>query len=116
MYRGRWGMLAWALHRISGLGVLLFLILHIADTALILAGPTWYNRFVAFYRVPVFRVMEVLLAAALLYHALNGLRIIALDLWPQTTRIHERLFWVAGAIFVILFVPAAYFMLRPLWT
>lgn len=107
-------MLAWALHRISGLGVLFFLLLHIADTALILAGPAWYNRFVAFYRAPVIRVMEVLLAAGVLYHALNGIRIVILDFWPQTTLIHKRLFWAAGVIFAVLFVPAAYFMLRPL--
>ena len=116
MYRGRWGMLAWALHRASGLGVLLFLLLHIADTALVLAGPTWYNRFVEFYHAPVIRVLEVLLAAGLLYHGLNGLRIIILDFCPSSTRIHERLLWAAGALFIVLFVPAAYFMLRPLFT
>lgn len=109
-------MLAWALHRISGLGVLFFLLLHIADTALILGGPTWYDRLVQFYRAPMIRVLEVLLAAGVLYHGLNGLRIIILDFWPPSTRIHERLFWAAAALFVVLFVPAAYFMLRPLFT
>ena len=109
-------MLAWALHRVSGLGVLLFLVLHIADTALILAGPEWYNRFVEFYRSPVIRFMEVLLAAAVLYHGLNGLRIIIMDFWPQTTRVQTGLFWAVGVIFVVLFVPAAYFMLRPLFS
>jgi len=109
-------MLAWALHRVSGLGVLFFLLLHIADTALILAGPTWYNRFVGFYHAPVIRGLEVVLAAGVLYHGLNGLRITVLDFWPETARIQERLFWAVGLLFVVLFVPAAYFMLKPLFT
>lgn len=109
-------MLAWILHRVSGLGVLLFLVLHIADTALVLAGPGWYNRFVAFYRAPVIRILEVLLAAGVLYHGLNGLRIIILDFWPQTAPLHARLFWAAGAVFVVTFIPAAFFMLRPLFS
>lgn len=116
MYRGRWGMVAWALHRVSGLGVLVFLMLHIADTAMLLAGPAWYDRLVRFYRAPAIRLLEVLLAAGVLYHALNGLRIVVLDLWPAATRIHERMLWAVGAVFVAVFVPAAYFMLRPLLT
>ena len=109
-------MLAWVLHRVSGLGILLFLVLHIADTALILAGPEWYNRFVEFYSAPAIRFLEVVLAAAVLYHGLNGLRIIILDFWPGATRLQVQLFWAVGVIFVALFVPAAYFMLRPLFS
>ncbi|HEY8486927.1 MAG TPA: succinate dehydrogenase, cytochrome b556 subunit [Limnochordales bacterium] len=116
MYRGGTGMLASALHRISGLGILLFLVLHIADTALVLAGPEWYNRFVEFYRAPAIRYLEVLLAAAVLYHGLNGLRIIIMDFWPSATRFQAALFWAVAVAFVVLFVPAAYLMLRPLFS
>lgn len=115
MYQGREGRLAWALHRVSGLGVVLFLLLHVADTALVLAGPEWYDRFVGFYRAPIIRVLEVLLVAAVLYHGLNGLRITIMDFSPGTTPLQSRLFWAVGAIFAGLFVPVAYFMLRPLF-
>ena len=42
-YRGREGMIAWLLHRASGLGVLLFLALHIVDIFLLAFGPDIFN-------------------------------------------------------------------------
>ena len=114
MSKGRAGWVAWVLHRISGTGLVLFLLLHIADTALVLSGPGWYNRFVSFYRAPVIRVMEVLLAACLLYHALNGIRVTVMELLPRTTPVQRRLLGLVGAAFVVLFAPVALLMLRPL--
>lgn len=115
MIRGQHGRLAWALHRISGIGVAVFLLVHIADTALLLAGPAWYDRFVTFYRAPAIRVLEALLAGAVLFHGLNGLRLVVMDLWPLQTRAHGRLLWVVAALFVIVFAPAAFLILRPLF-
>lgn len=115
MYRGGPGQLAWVLHRITGIGVLVFLFGHIVDTFLMGFGPDVYNEAIALYRLPAVRVLEVLLAAALIFHALNGLRIILFDFWPATTRHHVALFWVGAVLFAALFFPAAYFMLRPLF-
>jgi len=75
MYRGGSGQAAWLLHRLTGLGVLLFLLIHILDTGLVLFGAEVYNKVVKIYTHPLFRVGEVGLAAAVLYHALNGIRI-----------------------------------------
>lgn len=112
MYRGGEGQWAWILHRVTGVGVFLFLLIHIADTALIGWGPELYNRFVALYHHPVFRVGEVLLAGAVLYHALNGIRIIIVDFWEEATVIHRQLFYAEAALFAIIFLPGAYLMLR----
>ena len=59
-YRGRAGQWAWILHRVTGVGVLLFLLVHIVDTAFIGWGPELYNKAMAVYRLSVFRVGEVL--------------------------------------------------------
>ena len=50
-------------------------------------------------------VLEVLLGAALLYHALNGLRIIIMDFWPAMTRYHRQLWYACWVIFVIVGIP-----------
>lgn len=115
MYRGREGMLSWALHRFTGVGVLLFLALHIVDTFLIGFGPEVYDQIIALYKTPFMRVMEVVLGAAVLFHALNGVRIILIDFWPAGTRYQVQMFWAEVVIFVLLFVPTAYIMLSPLF-
>src|SRR3989338_6132219 len=89
-YRGGMGEWSWALHRISGVGVLIFLCLHILDTALIVLGPQAYNAVIALYRHPVFKVLEIGLVAAVLFHALNGVRIILFDFWVDLTRFHRH--------------------------
>lgn len=115
IYRGGEGMLAYYLHRISGIGVFVFLMLHIVDTFLVAFGPDVYNRVIAWYHVPPMRVFQALLIAGVLYHALNGLRIIAIDFWPAGTRYQRAMFWAEVALFLGLYLPAAYLMLRPLW-
>lgn len=116
MYRGREGMLSWMLHRLAGVGVLLFLVLHIVDTFLVGFGPEVYDRVVALYKTPFMRVMEVGLVAAVVYHAVNGIRVILIDFWSGGTRYQRQLFWGEIVLFLALFIPAAYIMLRPLFT
>ncbi len=77
-------------------------------------GPEVYNRFVALYTKPVFRVGEVLLAGAVLYHALNGTHIIIIDFWTESTKFQRQMFYAVAGIFVIIFVPAAIVMLMPI--
>lgn len=115
MYRGGPGQWAWLLQRISGVAVLAFLLLHILDTALITFGPRVYDAVVVLYRHPVFRVGEVVLAAAVLYHALNGIRITLVDFFPEWGIYHRRLLYGVLGLFLLLFVPGAYWMLKPLF-
>jgi succinate dehydrogenase / fumarate reductase cytochrome b subunit len=111
-YRGRAGQWAWIFHRLTGLGVLLFVFLHIVDTSLIGWGPRAYNHAIALYRMTGFRIGEILLVGAVLYHALNGIRIIVMDFWPQTTVIQKQLLYGVLVMFVALYVPAIYFMVH----
>lgn len=114
-YRGREGYWAWLLHRVSGVAIILFLFLHVLDTSLIGFGPAAYETFVSFYRVPLFRVLEVALAGAVLYHGINGLRIILIDFVETATRVQRQLWYVVWASFLVLFLPTAFFMLRPVF-
>ncbi|MBI3011322.1 MAG: succinate dehydrogenase, cytochrome b556 subunit [Candidatus Omnitrophica bacterium] len=113
-YRGGIGHWSWLLHRLTGVGVLLFLCLHILDTSLIALGPQHYNAIMGVYRLPLFRVLEVGLVASVLFHALNGVRIILIDVWVDLTRIHRLLFQIQMACFTLVMMPVAWIMLRPL--
>lgn len=113
-YRDRTGVWAWWLHRITGLGVLLFLCLHIFDTSLMLYGEEAYNRLIkSVYQAWWFQPAEIALGGALLYHALNGLRIILIDFWEYAIRHERRVQQAVGAVFVLIMVPMAAVMLWP---
>ena len=112
VYRGREGQWAYLVHRAAGLGVLLFLGLHIVDIYLVGFGKDVFNNLLFLYKGPLARILEVLLAFGLLFHALNGLRIIVQDFAPAIMRYHKVLFYVECLIFSILFIPAGTFMLR----
>jgi succinate dehydrogenase / fumarate reductase cytochrome b subunit len=107
-------MLAWVLHRVTGLAVLLFLFMHIIETSMIMVSPDAYNRAIALYRQAWFKPLEFLLVAAVLYHAGNGLLVMILDFLPTGSRTYRRMFWIGAGLYLALLLPVAYFMLGTL--
>ena len=112
-YRGSEGMLAWAFHRISGVAIWAFILLHVLDIWLVSVNPTLYNDVLQIYASPIGRVGELLLGAALFYHALNGLRIIVMDFWPAMTRYHKQLWYANWVLFVVVGLPVAIQIMAP---
>jgi len=78
------------LHRLSGLGVLLFFVIHIVDTSWSLFYPSLYEKAIATYQTPLFTIGEFALVAAVIYHSYNGLRIVMLDYKPEWWRFQQR--------------------------
>jgi succinate dehydrogenase / fumarate reductase cytochrome b subunit len=111
-YKMAEGEVAWILHRVTGAGVVAFLLLHIFDISLIGWGPGLFDKLLFFYRARAFRVMEVFLLAGVLFHALNGIRIILIDFWPAAAGFQKKLFYGEMALFTAALIPAAYLMLR----
>jgi succinate dehydrogenase / fumarate reductase cytochrome b subunit len=127
---GQW---SWLLHRVTGLGVLAFLIVHILDTFFVVAYPGLYDHTLSLYsgRVPwaldaqgqptyywpirwAFRLGELALIACVVFHAVNGVRVALVDLWVEGTRYQKAMFgWVVG-VFAVLMLIAAFFVFRPL--
>jgi succinate dehydrogenase / fumarate reductase cytochrome b subunit len=105
-------MLAWAFHRISGVAVWLFIILHVFSIWLVGANPEVYDQIHQVYATPVWRVAELLLGAALLYHALNGLRVIVMDFWPALTIYHRQLWIAVWVVFFVVGIPVALVLAR----
>jgi succinate dehydrogenase / fumarate reductase cytochrome b subunit len=90
-YGGGIGQWSWLAHRLSGLGILLFLVIHITDTFFVVFAPDWYDHTVAIYGGVwfdgqyywplrwAFRVSELGLIASVVFHAVNGVGIILYD-------------------------------------
>lgn len=113
-YRGREGQWAWILHRVTGLGVLLFICLHVVDTSLMLVGEDAYNHLIrSVYQQWWFQPMEISLGGALLYHALNGIRICLIDFWEDGIRYERQIRYASLALFVVIMVPTTVLMIWP---
>jgi succinate dehydrogenase / fumarate reductase cytochrome b subunit len=95
---------------VTGVGVFLFLLVHIVDIALVGWGPAVFNKLLFLYRYPPFRVGEIVLVGAVVYHALNGVRICIIDFWPQADAVHRKLSYAVGVAFAVVFIPAAIYM------
>jgi succinate dehydrogenase cytochrome b subunit len=108
LYRGREGMWSWVLHRITGVAIFFFLLVHVLDTSLVRVSPEAYNAVIGTYQTPIMGLGEVALVGAIVFHAFNGLRIILVDFWSWATRHQQVLFYVVVALWVVTmlaFVP-----------
>ncbi len=108
-YKGAIGQWSWVLHRLTGLGVVLFLFLHVIDTAWAVTNPEGYVKAIASYQSPLFTIGEFGLIAAVVYHALNGLRIAVMDFKPEWWKHQQKAaWWVLGgtvAVLIPFFIP-----------
>jgi succinate dehydrogenase / fumarate reductase cytochrome b subunit len=100
-------MWSWVAHRITGVLIFFFLFAHVLDTALVRVSPEAYNSVMETYKNPVVGLGEAGLVAAVLFHALNGLRIVAVDFWAKGPRYQRQMFWAVVVGFAVLFVPFA---------
>ena len=112
LYRGREGMWAWVGHRVTGVLIFFFLFAHVLDTALVRVSPDAYDRIIDTYKTPVVNLMEVGLVGAVLYHALNGLRVMAIDFWEQGTRYQKQMSWAVVGVTGVVMVPGTYYMIK----
>ena len=110
IYRGGQGMWTWVLHRITGVAVFFFLLVHVLDTALVRVSPQAYDLVIASYKTPIVNLLEVGLVGAVLYHALNGLRVILIDFWAKGPRYQRQMTWGIAVVWIVLMLPGAFFM------
>jgi succinate dehydrogenase / fumarate reductase cytochrome b subunit len=111
-YRGPAGQWAFLGHRVTGVLVFLFLLLHVVDVSLV-RWPDLYDDVHAVYGNVLLRVFEVGLLFALLFHAFNGLRIVAVDFFPGAVRNEHRLLVGVVALTLLTGIPGAVVIMWP---
>jgi succinate dehydrogenase / fumarate reductase cytochrome b subunit len=110
IYKGSPGQWSWLAHRITGVAVILFLFAHVVDTAVIGWGPEAYNRVLRVYHNWGVRLLELGLVAAVMYHAINGLKIMIIDFWPASTRRYKALSLASTGLFLAAMIPITWIM------
>ncbi len=110
IYKGREGQWSWIAHRITGVAITLFLFAHVVDTAVVGWGPDAYNKVVAVYHNPFIRLLELALVGMVIYHALNGVRIMLIDFFPSLVRRQAALFYGEMVLFIGSMIPITWIM------
>ena len=112
LYRGHGGMWSWVGHRVTGVVIFFYLLVHVLDTSMVRVSPEAYDVVIGAYKTWYFALGEAGLVAAILFHALNGLRIIAVDFWQEGPRLQRQMLWTIVGVWLLVMLPSAYFMLE----
>lgn len=104
LYRGKQGMWSWVVHRITGVVIFLFLLVHVLDTSLVRVSPEAYDAVIGAYKNPLMAIGETGLVGAIMFHAFNGLRIILIDFWKGGTKHHKGLLWGVIIVWAVTFI------------
>lgn len=106
----RWAFLA---HRATGVAVFAFLLLHVFDVSLYAISPARFDEIHDLYGTTALRVFECLLLFAILFHTLNGLRLVLLDVLEVSTATARTLLYVAVALTAITGCAASVVIMKP---
>lgn len=99
------------LHRVSGVGLFLFLALHIGHIWLMGLGPDTFDAVTVVLQQPAARLLHLFLFFGVLFHAINGLRLILLDFIPPLERFQRHSIYVAVFVFALVFIPSSLLVL-----
>ncbi len=102
----RLGGWAFILNRVTGLGVLFYLYLHLIVLSQLAAGPSSWNALLNWFLNPIFLVLDVVLLAGLLIHGLNGIRLTLVEFGLVVSR-QKALLLAFGTVGVIVLLIGA---------
>ena len=105
-YKGQGPMLTFILHRIGGVGMAVFVAVHILASFVGGSVGAFLNDVYTHW------LFQIFIFFCALFHAVNGLRITILDLWPRLIEHQREAIWLEWAVFLPLFAFAAWVILR----
>lgn len=103
-YRQHSGSVAYVFHRISGVVLIVYLFVHIWALSSLKNGMAAFQHEMELFTTPPFKVLEWALGLAVMYHALNGIRIALVDL-ADGARYHKKLLtavYIVGVLLVVM--------------
>lgn len=109
-YKGRQGMLNWALHRVTGLGILLFVGIHVVVSFF----GQQFGSDLAFTINAIYESwqFQIFVYFSVLFHAINGARVALMDLFPGLIRYQKELIWLQWLIFIPAYGLPVFVMVR----
>ena len=110
-YQGKGPMLTYILHRIGGLGMVLFVSLHVL--AGFLMNQPWGSSVGVFINnIYENWLFQIFIFFCVLFHIINGLRITILDLWPKLIEYQREAIWLEWVVFLPVYGMAVYILIR----
>ncbi len=113
IYKGKSGQWSFVAHRVTGFLVFMFLLLHIVDVSLVNIDPELYDTVHELYGNILLRLFECGLLFALLYHSMNGLRIVLVDFFPGVIRKEKMLTGLVVFVTLAAGIPGSIVILWP---
>lgn len=102
-------MLAWGLHRISGIAIVVFIGLHVlASFFMQQFGSDFATTLNIIYESVFFQIFVYFIV---IFHVLNGLRIVILDTWPQMLEYQREAIWLQWLIFIPIYGLTVFIMI-----
>lgn len=111
LYNGQSGQWTWMLHRLTGLLTVGFISVHVLDSTLVTFFPKLYQKTIRLFKLPLAGLGEIGLIGAVLFHGVNGLRILVLDSRPEWWRHQKKANQLMQLAFAVLYLPLAFKML-----
>jgi succinate dehydrogenase / fumarate reductase cytochrome b subunit len=105
-YKGQGPMLVYVLHRIGGVGMVVFIAIHILASFVGGKGGVFVN---SIYENWLF---QIFIFFCVLFHAINGLRITILDLFPRLIEYQRQAIWIEWAVFLPIYTLAVIVIVR----
>ena len=109
------GFISFVLRRVSGVALVLYLFMHMYVIGSVNQGPEVFNARLNMVQTPVFKVLEVALLAAVIYHGFDGIRLLIIHQF-KITEYRKSMFYAVFIISAILVVagglPIILFMLE----
>ena len=106
-FPGSW---AWILHRISGLVLTGYIILHIYALTTLQQGEKAFNEEMALFLTPIFKLLEWFLFAFVVFHTLNGIRIVLID-FADASKYQKVLYRWVWVLSIISFFGIGWFIM-----
>ncbi len=103
-YKRNGGSWAYLLHRITGIGLTVYLFVHIWALSSLTKGNAAFAAEMKTFTTPPFKVAEWLLGLLVMWHAFNGIRIAVVDLGngAKYQKTLLKAVWTVGIAVVLL--------------
>ena len=109
-YKGGGPMWAWLLHRTSGLAMVIFVGLHIL--AGFLTQQFGSEAGIAINTVYENWIFQLVIFFLVIFHAVNGLRVVILDLWPALLEYQREAIWLQWLVFLPLYTLVLFVVIK----
>jgi succinate dehydrogenase / fumarate reductase cytochrome b subunit len=108
-YKKDSGSWAWMYHRVTGIALIGYLFLHIYSLSTLTQGREVFEHKMQSFLAPPFLILEWVLFIIVLFHSLNGIRIVLVD-WADGAKYHKSLYRFSWVVGILLFLIMGFIM------